>query len=157
MIEIERKFLVLTDAYKKDASTSYAIKQGFLNSHAERTVRVRLKEGIGVLTIKGKSSEDGLSRYEWEKEIPFKDAEELFKLCEEGTIEKLRSEVKSGDHLFEIDEFFGENEGLVIAEIELNNENEHFEKPDWLGEEVTGDIRYYNSQLSKHPFSQWNK
>ena len=90
MIEIERKFLVLTDAYKKDATTSYAIKQGFLNSHAERTVRVRLKEDIGILTIKGKSSEDGLSRYEWEKEISFKDAEELFKLCEEGTIEKVR-------------------------------------------------------------------
>jgi CYTH domain-containing protein len=157
MIEIERKFLVLTDAYKKDATTSYAIKQGFLNSHAERTVRVRLKEDIGILTIKGKSSEDGLSRYEWEKEIPFKDAEQLFKICEEGTIEKLRYEVKSGDHLFEIDEFFGENEGLVIAEIELNNENEHFEKPDWLGEEVTGDIRYYNSQLSKYPFRSWNK
>lgn len=157
MIEIERKFLVLTDAYKKNASTSYAIKQGFLNSHAERTVRVRLKEDIGILTIKGKSSEDGLSRYEWEKEIPFKDAEELFKLCEEGTIEKVRYEVKNGHHLFEIDEFLGNNQGLVIAEIELNNENESFEKPDWLGEEVTGDVRYYNSQLGKHPFSQWNK
>ena len=157
MIEIERKFLVLCDVYKKDATTSYSIKQGFLNSHAERTVRVRLKKDVGILTIKGKSSEDGLSRYEWEKEISFKDAEELFKLCEEGTIEKVRYEVKNGEHLFEIDEFFGDNEGLVIAEIELNNENEYFEQPDWLGEEVTGDIRYYNSQLSKHPFRHWNK
>ena len=107
------------------------------------------------MTIKGSSSNDGLSRFEWEKEISKEDAEQLFKLCKQGIIDKIRYEVKSGNHIFEIDEFFGDNEGLVIAEIELNTEDEAFEKPNWLGNEVTGDIRYYNSQLSNQPFKTW--
>jgi CYTH domain-containing protein len=155
-VEIERKFLVNSNAFKKEASKSYTIKQGFLNSHKERTVRVRLKKDKGYLTIKGKSSNDGLSRFEWEKEIPKSEAEALLELCEEGIIDKTRYEVKLGKHTFEIDEFYDDNEGLVIAEVELNSENETFYKPKWLGEEVTGDIKYYNSQLSKKPYKNWN-
>lgn len=154
-VEIERKFLVQSDAFKTKAFNSYYIKQGFLNSHAERTVRVRIKKDKGFLTVKGKSSSDGLSRFEWEKDIAVDEAESLLKLCEKGIIDKTRYEVKAGSHIFEIDEFYGENEGLIIAEVELNSENESFEKPDWLGEEVTGDIRYYNSNLSKLPFKLW--
>jgi len=154
-VEIERKFLVQSDAFKTKAFNSYCIKQGFLNSHAERTVRVRIKKDKGFLTVKGKSSSDGLSRFEWEKDIAVDEAESLLKLCEKGIIDKTRYEVKAGSHIFEIDEFYGENEGLIIAEVELNSENESFEKPDWLGEEVTGDIRYYNSNLSKLPFKLW--
>ena len=145
-----------SNAFKKEASKSYTIKQGFLNSHKERTVRVRLKKDKGYLTIKGKSSNDGLSRFEWEKEIPKSEAEALLELCEEGIIDKTRYEVKLGKHTFEIDEFYDDNEGLVIAEVELNSENETFYKPKWLGEEVTGDIKYYNSQLSKKPYKNWN-
>lgn len=154
-VEIERKFLVQSDAFKTKAFNSYYIKQGFLNSHAERTVRVRIKKDKGFLTVKGKSSSDGLTRFEWEKDIALEEAEALLKLCEKGIIDKTRYEVKAGSHIFEIDEFYGENEGLIIAEVELNSENESFEKPDWLGEEVTGDIRYYNSNLSKLPFKLW--
>ncbi|WP_229724504.1 CYTH domain-containing protein [Winogradskyella forsetii] len=154
-IEIERKFLVTSEAFKKEAFNSYAIKQGFLNSHKERTVRVRLKEDSGYLTIKGKSTANGLVRFEWEKEISKNDAEHLLKLCEEGIIDKIRYEVKYGNHIFEVDEFFGANEGLIIAEIELNSEIESFEKPKWLGNEVTGSVKYYNSQLSLYPFKDW--
>ncbi len=154
-IEIERKYLVKSKAFKKEAFKSYTIKQGFLNTHKERTVRVRLKEDSSYLTIKGKSTVNGLSRFEWEKEITKNDAEHLLKLCEEGIIEKTRYEVKYGNHTFEVDEFFGANQGLIIAEIELNSESEHFEKPKWLGKEVTGETRYYNSQLSKNPFKDW--
>lgn len=154
-IEIERKFLVSSQDFKSEATNSYAIKQGFLNSHAERTVRVRLKKDKGILTIKGQSSKDGLTRFEWEKEIPHQEAETLLELCEEGIIDKMRYEVTVGNHTFEVDEFFGDNQGLIIAEVELNSTNEHFEQPDWLGEEVTGDIRYYNSQLSKQPYKYW--
>ena len=105
--------------------------------------------------MKGLSSNDGLTRFEWEKEISKTDAEALFKLCEKGMIEKTRYLITSGNHTFEVDEFFGDNKGLVIAEIELNHTTEIFTKPTWLGKEVTGDIKYYNSQLSKHPFKTW--
>ena len=156
MIEIERKFLVTSDAFKKEAFQSYNIRQGFLNSDKERTVRIRLKKDTGYLTIKGKSTGDGLSRFEWEKEISIFEAEALLALCEEGIIDKIRYEVKSGNHIFEVDEFYGVNEGLIIAEVELNSENETFVAPKWIGNEVTGDVRYYNSQLSKQPYKNWN-
>ncbi len=155
MIEIERKFLVKSDGFKTQAFKSTRIIQGFLNTDSERTVRVRLKGSKGVLTVKGKSSSNGLSRFEWEKEIKRQEAESLLKLCEPTIIDKIRYEIQVGDHVFEADEFFGDNEGLIVAEIELKQENETFEKPDWLGEEVTGDIKYYNSQLSKQPYNTW--
>lgn len=155
MIEIERKFLVNSKAYKEEAYKSTRITQGFLNTHKVRTVRIRLKGEMGYITVKGESSKNGLSRFEWEKEIPKEEAESLLKLCEPTIIDKIRYEVKAGNHIFEVDEFFGDNEDLTIAEVELNNENETFEKPVWLGEEVTGHIKYYNSQLSKQPFKSW--
>lgn len=155
MIEIERKFLVTSDAYKTEAYRQSRIVQGFLNTHKERTVRVRIQGDKGFLTIKGASSADGLSRFEWEKELPVTECEALLKLCEKGIIEKIRYEINFGNHIFEVDEFFGDNKGLVIAEIELSNEMETFEKPSWLGNEVTEDIRYYNSQLSKQPYIAW--
>ncbi|WP_456438820.1 CYTH domain-containing protein [Psychroserpens sp.] len=155
MIEIERKFLVTSEDFKTESFKHTRIIQGFLNTNSERTVRVRLKGKKGFLTVKGKSTNDGLSRFEWEKEISKKDAKALLDLCEEGVIDKIRYEVKQGEHVFEIDEFFGDNEGLIIAEVELEHENDSFETPDWLGKEVTGDIKYYNSQISKHPFKNW--
>lgn len=155
MIEIERKFLVKSDTFKVQASSKVRIVQGFLNTHAERTVRIRIKGELAFLTIKGKSNTSGTSRFEWEKEIDVTDAEILLDLCEEGILEKIRYEIPSGKHIYEIDEFHGENQGLIVAEIELDNENETFEKPDWLGKEVTGTIKYYNSQLSKHPYKNW--
>ena len=155
MLEIERKFLVKNEDFKKEAYQSFHIKQGYLNSHPERTTRIRIKENKAFMTVKGKSSESGLSRFEWEKEIDLKDAEALLQLCEPGKIEKTRFLVKSGNHIFEVDEFYGENEGLIIAEIELQDEDEAFLKPDWLGEEVTGLVKYYNSQLSNHPYKTW--
>ena len=155
MIEIERKFLVKTNSFKTEAYNQYHIKQGFLNSNPERTVRVRLKKNKGVLTVKGKSTTDGLSRFEWEKDISKIDAEALLQLCEKGIIDKIRYEIKAGNHTFEVDEFFGDNEGLIVAEIELNFETETFDKPDWLGDEVTGDIKYYNSNLSNIPYKNW--
>lgn len=156
MQEIERKFLILdVQDFRKDAFRSTRIVQGYLNSVAERTVRVRIRGEQGFLTIKGKSSSDGLTRFEWEKEIPVGEAEELLKICEPGIIEKIRHEVKLGDHIFEADEFLGENEGLLLAEVELTEANENFEKPEWLGEEVTGNKKYYNSYLSKFPYKEW--
>lgn len=155
MIEIERKFLVKSDAFKKEAFSTMRIIQGFLNRNPERTVRVRLNEDKGVLTVKGKSSDDGLSRFEWEKEINKEEAKSLLKLCEKGIIDKMRYKVKVGNHTFEVDEFFEDNQGLIIAEIELEHENESFEKPDWLGKEVTGSVEYYNSNLSKNPYKSW--
>ena len=155
MIEIERKFLVTSDAFKRDFVRKNYIAQGYLNSTPERTVRVRIKGETGYLTIKGKSNETGLSRFEWEKEIALAEAKALLQLSEKGIIEKNRYEVKVGEHLFEVDEFFGENEGLLIAEVELQSESENFEKPNWLGKEVTQDQRYYNSNLSKNPFLNW--
>lgn len=155
MIEIERKFLVSSDAFKTEAFKENTIAQGYLNSAPERTVRVRIKGDKGFLTIKGISSASGLSRFEWEKEIPVEDAKKLLLLCEKGVIDKTRFEVKVGNHIFEVDEFHGENKGLTVAEVELQSETETFEKPDWLGEEVTNDNRYYNAYLSNHPFTGW--
>jgi CYTH domain-containing protein len=155
MIEIERKFLVTSEAFKEEAFKHTRIVQGFLNTDKERTVRVRLKGNKGYLTVKGESSNDGLSRFEWEKEISKQDAQSLLALCEKGIIDKIRYEIKVGKHTFEVDEFFEDNKGLIVAEVELNSENEAFLKPNWLGEEVTGTIKYYNSQLSKEPFNTW--
>lgn len=155
MIEIERKFLVTSAIFKTEAYKNTKIKQGFLNTHPERTVRIRLKGDKGFITVKGKSSANGLSRFEWEKVISKNEAEQLLVLCEESIIEKTRYEVKIGNHIFEVDEFFGDNLGLIIAEVELTNESEAFEAPNWLGKEVTGNIAYYNSSLSKHPYKNW--
>lgn len=155
MIEIERKFLVVSDAFKRQASSKTKIVQGFLNTHPERTVRVRVKGDSGFLTIKGKSNDSGTSRFEWEERIGIADAEALLDLCEEGVLEKTRYEIPIGEHVYEVDEFHGENQGLLVAEIELNSEDEAFKKPDWLGEEVTGDIKYYNSRLSKQSYKTW--
>lgn len=155
MVEIERKFLVLSEEYKQEAYKSTRIVQGFLNKHPERTVRVRIKGDQGFLTIKGKSNDSGTARYEWEKKITVEEARELLAICEQGIIDKVRYEVKKGAHIYEIDEFFEENLGLVIAEIELSSEEESFDVPEWLGKEVTGEIKYYNSQLSIKPFNQW--
>ena len=152
--EIERKFLVKGD-FKADSFKATRITQGYLSSVPERTVRVRVKGEKGYITIKGKGNDSGASRYEWEKEIPVDEGKELLKLCEPGIIDKTRYLVKAGEHTFEVDEFYGENEGLVMAEVELKDENENFIKPAWLGEEVTGDVKYYNSMLMKHPYTKW--
>jgi adenylate cyclase len=155
MIEIERKFIVKNQSFKEEIHTKSIVSQGYLSSNPERTVRVRIKNEKGYLTIKGISNKAGTSRYEWEKEIPLNEAVELFKLCEKGAIEKTRYEIKYGNHTYEVDEFHGDNEGLIIAEIELSSENEKFDKPNWLGDEVTGEQRYYNSNLSILPFKEW--
>lgn len=155
MLEIERKFLVLSEAFKMEAFKNTKIVQGFLNTHKERTVRVRIKGEKAFITVKGISNTEGTTRFEWEKEIPVLEAEQLLIICEPNLIEKTRYEVKLGNHIFEVDEFYGENEGLIIAEIELTSENEAFIKPEWLGKEVTGDVRYYNSLLSKTPYRNW--
>ena len=154
-LEIERKFLVASEAYKQAATSQTRIAQGFLNTDPSRTVRVRIMGEKGFLTVKGASNDSGTTRFEWEIEISVKEATNLIDLCESGILEKIRYEVPSGKHIFEVDEFLGENKGLVVAEVELNHEDERFEKPDWLGEEVTGQKKYYNSQLSKNPFSSW--
>lgn len=155
MIEIERKFLVISDDFKSIAFVKNRIAQGYLSTNPERTVRVRVKGEKGFLTIKGEGNSSGLSRFEWEKEIPLEDADQLLKLCEKGFIEKIRHEVLVGNHVFEVDVFEGENDGLIVAEIELESETEVFEKPNWLGEEVTGIEKYYNAFLSKNPFLDW--
>ncbi|MBR4922162.1 MAG: CYTH domain-containing protein [Bacteroidaceae bacterium] len=153
--EIERKFLVKDSSFKELAFSSSRIAQGYICSSRGRTVRVRIRDEKGYLTIKGPAGENGLSRYEWEKEIPLDEAQELMKLCEPGMIDKTRYLVQSGNHVFEVDEFYGENEGLVVAEVELSSENESFEKPDFIGEEVTGIAKYYNSFLMKFPYTKW--
>lgn len=155
MLEIERKFLVKSDDFKKEAITHYTIAQGYLNSNPERTVRVRIKGESGFITIKGKGNDSGTTRFEWETEIPLLEAKPLLALCEKGVIHKIRHEVKVGNHVFEVDEFFGDNEGLIVAEIELKSENELFKKPNWLGEEVTNINKYYNAALSLNPFKNW--
>ena len=152
--EIERKFLVIGD-FKSQAFEQSRIVQGYISSARGRTVRVRIRNGRGYLTIKGASNESGTSRYEWEKELSLHEAEELMKLCEPGVIDKTRYLVRSGEHIFEVDEFYGENEGLIVAEGELNAEDEAFVKPSFIGQEVTGDVRYYNSQLMKKPYTTW--
>ena len=152
--EIERKFLVAGD-FKPFAKKAVRIVQGYLSSVAERTVRIRVKGDEGFITVKGIGSESGASRFEWEKEIPVSDALELMKLCEPGVIDKTRYLVDVGGHIYEVDEFYGDNDGLVVAEIELSSEDEDFIRPEWLGEEVTGDVKYYNSMLMKHPYKNW--
>lgn len=155
MIEIERKFLVKSEGFKEVSFAKNEIAQGYLNSNPERTVRVRIKGNQGFLTIKGKGNETGMSRFEWEKVIPVDEARKLLNLCEYVVITKIRYEVKFGNHIYEVDEFLGDNKGLTLAEIELQSEDEAFEKPDWLGEEVTNNEKYYNSYLSKNPYKNW--
>jgi len=152
--EIERKFLVKGD-FRPFVSKEIRITQGYLSSVPERTVRVRVKGERGFLTIKGIGTASGASRYEWEKEISVAEAQELLAICEPGVIDKTRYLVKVGNHTYEVDEFYGENEGLIVAEVELSSEDEQFEKPEWLGQEVTGHTQYYNSMLIKHPFTKW--
>lgn len=157
MIEIERKYLVSSRAYRKVAESKKRMVQGFLNTAPERTVRVRIFENEGFLTIKGKSNASGMTRFEWEQKIPKEDALVLLEMCEKPLIEKNRFEVRVGNHIFEIDEFLGANQGLVLAEVELQNENEEIIIPEWLGKEVTGRNEYYNSQLIKNPYTKWTQ
>ena len=155
MEEIERKFLVESTDFIKESTVNNRIVQGYLNSNPERTVRVRIKGNKGFLTIKGKGNENGTTRFEWEKEISLSEAEALLQLCESGIIDKIRYEIPLGKHTFEVDVFSGENQGLIIAEVELTFENEFFEQPNWLGKKVTGDKKYYSSHLSENPFCTW--
>ena len=152
--EIERKFLVKGD-FKSEAFKSTRITQGYLSSVPERTVRVRVKGDKGFITIKGIGNESGASRFEWEKEIPVDEVRDLLKICEPGVIDQTRYLVKNGDLTFEVDEFYGDNDGLTVAEIELPDEDTQFNRPAWLGEEVTGDVRFYNSMLMKNPYKNW--
>lgn len=154
-IEIERKFLVLSSEFKDLAYTSSHLVQGYLSTDKNRTVRVRIKDDQGYLTIKGKSSDNGLSRFEWEKEISKREALNLLTLALPGVIEKTRYFISFRNHIWEIDEFLGENKGLILAEVELESESEEFIKPDFIGEEVTGNQKYYNSYISQYPYSTW--
>jgi CYTH domain-containing protein len=156
-LEIERKFLVRGDDYKQWATSHSRIKQGYICSGRGRTVRVRRRDDRAYLTIKGPSLDGGLSRYEFEKEITLDEAEHLFQLCEPGIIDKTRYLVPSGAHTFEVDEFYGDNEGLTMAEVELSSPDEPYEKPPFIGREVTGDRRFYNSHLRLNPFRLWSK
>lgn len=153
--EIERKFLVTNSDYREQAYACSRIVQGYICRMTGRTVRVRVRDEKGYLTIKGASHDGGLSRYEWEHEIPVDEALELMQLCESGVIDKVRYLVTSGNHTFEVDEFHGDNEGLVVAEVELSSADESFLSPSFLGKEVTGDRRYYNSCLTAHPYKEW--
>ena len=155
MVEIERKFLVLSNDFVTEAFSKKRIVQAYLSSNPERTVRIRIKEDNAFLTIKGKGNASGTTRLEWETEIPVSDAEQLLLICEKGIIDKIRYEIIVGSHTFEVDVFAGENEGLIMAEIELESENDIFVKPIWLGQEVTNDERFYNAYLSKKPFKKW--
>lgn len=157
MLEIERKFAVKSTNFLANAKESYKITQGYLNTDKNRTVRVRIKGSKGFITVKGISSTDGLSRFEWEKEIDIKDAEELLLLCEDFVIDKTRYLIPFDSVVFEVDVFEGANKGLIIAEVELETTDQQFEKPDWLGEELTGDERFYNAYLSNVPFTSWNR
>lgn len=154
--EIERKFLV-KGPFKELASSSSRIMQGYISSMKGRTVRVRIRDEKGYLTIKGPSDQGGLVRYEFEKEISLQDARDLMKICEPGIIDKTRYLVPYEGHIFEVDEFYGENEGLILAEVELNAPDESFDRPAFLGREVTGDRRFYNSCMRVHPYSQWKE
>lgn len=156
-IEIERKFLVKSPEFKAQATGCSHFVQGYITSPPAKTVRVRIADDKAYLTIKGSGSASGMSRFEWEMEIPGRDALALLGICEGGVIEKDRYYVPFAGHTFEVDEFFGDNEGLVMAEVELSSEDEAFEKPEWLGQEVTGDSRYYNSSLRKYPYIQWKR
>lgn len=154
--ETERKFLVCGE-FKPLAFKKMRIAQGYLCSDPERTVRIRMKDDKGYITVKGKGNETLTSRFEWEMEIPSEDARELLKLCKPGVIDKTRYLIKNTDgiHTWEVDEFYGENEGLVVAEIELRAENDTFDIPSWIGEEVSSDKRYFNSALAVKPFTKW--
>ena len=154
-IEIERKFLVLNDSYKEKSFSHSFIRQGYLCSNSERTVRVRMRDDRAYLTIKGPTPEGGLPCYEFEKEITLEESKQLILLCEPGSIDKVRWLVKSGKHTFEVDEFLDDNKGLVMAEVELSSVNENVIIPDFIGEEVTGDPRYFNSYLRIHPYGTW--
>ena len=154
-IEIERKFLVADDSYKAMAFHSDRIAQGYICRQGGNSTRVRVRGDKGFLTIKGASNDGGISRFEWEKEIPVGEAWELMKLCPTPIIDKTRFLVEYSGHTFEVDEFYGDNEGLVVAEVELSDVDEDFEKPLFLGEEVTGDGKYYNSSLSRFPYKCW--
>lgn len=154
-LEIERKFLVRKgDAYKRAAFSNSHIQQGYIPADGA-TVRVRTRDDKAFITIKGKSVNGGMTRYEFEKEITLDEARSLLQLCKGGVIDKQRWLVKSGNHTFEVDEFFGDNAGLVMAEVELSSEDELYEKPDFIGLEVTGDRRFYNSHLLTNPYSNW--
>lgn len=155
-IETERKFLVTGD-YKDQAYDATHICQGYIASGGGRTVRVRIRGDKGYLTIKGPSRQAGLSRYEFEQEIAIADARDLMAICEPGIIDKTRYLVKSPDgrHIWEVDEFHGDNEGLVMAEVELASEDEPYTKPSFVGREVTGDRRFYNSHMRSYPFKMW--
>lgn len=153
--EIERKFLVTSTSFIQEASSKEHIVQAFLSKNPERVVRIRIKDKAAFLTIKGISNAQGTIRREWEYPIPLEDAASMLKICEPGKIEKYRYCIPSGNHTFEVDVFEGENQGLIVAEVELQDENEAFLKPSWLGEEVTGDKAYYNSALSEKPYSTW--
>lgn len=153
-LEIERKFLVTGD-FLGDVSSSSRIVQGYLAASPVASVRIRIYGEKGYMTVKGRPGESGMSRFEWEKEIPVDEAVALLKLCGGGVIDKVRHLVPCGRHVFEVDVFHGTNEGLIMAEVELESEDEAFEKPEWLGKEVTGDMRYHNSMLLKHPFTEW--
>lgn len=155
MLEIERKYLVTSLDFIKEAHSQNEIAQGYLNSNPERAVRIRIKGDKGYITIKGIGNASGATRFEWEKEIPVDEARQLMQLCENGRIEKTRYEVRSGLHSIEVDVFHGNNQGLIMAEIELKNENDTIIKPHWLGTEVTGDPRYYNSYLNANPYKSW--
>lgn len=154
--EIERKFLVRGE-YKSQSSKSFPIRQGYLSVSDTSVIRVRVKGKKAFITIKRTLSESQIKRHEWEYEIPVEDAEEMLLLCENPVVEKTRYLVDYAGHLFEVDEFYGDNDGLVIAEIELEDEKEPFDRPGWLGDEVTGDERYYNSYLSMHPYKEWSE
>lgn len=156
-IETERKFLVKGYAYRDEAASSSRIKQGYICSGHGRTVRVRTRGDRAYLTIKGPSTDGGLSRYEFEKEITPDEVCQLMRLCEPGIIDKTRYLVACGEHTFEIDEFYGDNAGLVMAEVELKDKDEAFKKPHFIGQEVTGDRRFYNSSLRSYPFSLWRE
>jgi adenylate cyclase len=153
-LEIERKFLVKGE-FKSLALSHSRIAQGYICSGNGRTVRVRIRDDKGYLTIKGPSDKGGISRYEFEKEISLDEARDLMKICEPGIIDKTRFLVDYHHHTFEVDEFYGDNEGLVMAEVELSDENEPFDKPDFLGREVTGDRRFYNGHMRTYPFKLW--
>jgi len=155
MVEVERKFLVKDDSFIDAAYSKKRIVQGYLCADAERTVRVRIKGDKGFITVKSASDEKGWSRYEFEQEVPLHDAEEMLKLCLSGKIDKVRHYVRVGEHTWEVDVFHGDNEGLIVAEIELESVDETFELPSWAGAEVSGDLRYYNAMLARQPFSTW--
>jgi CYTH domain-containing protein len=154
MIEIERKFLLKSASFIGDIAGN-RITQGYLTTDPNRTVRVRIRGGSGTVTIKGKSNESGLSRYEWEKEIPVVEAQALLEIALPGIIDKTRYVINFKGFNYEVDVFHGANKGLLLAELELEDELQPFLKPDWLGDEVTGDKRYYNSYLSEQAFTSW--